>query len=152
MPCPGYVGINSVSIDLRNEFMLSRLAASLEMGSYCKIAAVCLPVIVETKMESNVQACTVMPDGMGTKNLSATPIATDNKSGTGLAPCSMACMIESCSCHMQYLTCEASPHKMQGKQQICSLASLLQVHLWRRLRSELPPARNPVTSDDDAEH
>lgn len=54
----------------------------------------CLPVIVETNMESNVHACTVMPEGIGTKNLSATPMAIDKSSGTGLAPCSMACICE----------------------------------------------------------
>lgn len=60
-----------------------------------QVTAMCLPVIVETKMESNVHACTVMPEGIGTKNLSATPMAMDISSGTGLAPCSMAYICES---------------------------------------------------------
>lgn len=80
-------------------FVLGRLSASLEMGACCKMATVCLPVIVETKMESSVHACTVMPEGIGTRNLIATPIAIDSRSGTGLAPCNIPCMIESHSCH-----------------------------------------------------
>ena len=71
------------------------------------MAAECLPVIVETKMESNVHACTVIPEGIGTKNLSAAPIAIDNRSGTGLAPCSMSYTIELCNslhelCHSRF--------------------------------------------------
>ena len=46
-----------------------------------------LPVMVDTKMERSVHACTVIPFGMGTRNLRAAPTAMDRSSGTGLAPC-----------------------------------------------------------------
>ena len=43
--------------------------------------------MVETKMDSSVQACSVMPLGVGTRNFSTTPMAHESKRGTGLAPC-----------------------------------------------------------------
>ena len=46
-----------------------------------------VPEMVETKMESSVQAWMLIPAGMGTKNRSASPMATDANSGSGLAPC-----------------------------------------------------------------
>jgi hypothetical protein len=45
------------------------------------------PAMVLTKMESRVQACTLMPAGMGTRKRSARPSPTAAKNGTGLAPC-----------------------------------------------------------------
>ena len=48
----------------------------------------CSPTMADTKMDSSVHACTVMPAGMGTRKRSATPSPTAAASGTGLAPCS----------------------------------------------------------------
>ena len=48
------------------------------------------PAIVDTKIDSSVQACSVTPAGTGTRYRIATPIAIDAISGTGFAPCSQA--------------------------------------------------------------
>ena len=48
------------------------------------------PAMVDTKMDSRVQACTVMPTGMGTRKRSARPMPTAARKGTGLAPCTAA--------------------------------------------------------------
>jgi hypothetical protein len=50
--------------------------------------AQCSPTMADTKMDSSVHACTVMPAGIGTRKRSATPSPTAAANGTGFAPCS----------------------------------------------------------------
>ncbi len=59
-----------------------------------------LPVMVDTKMDRSVHACTLMSPGMGTRNLIAAPIATDNSSGTGFAPCKISFAVAAVQANM----------------------------------------------------
>ena len=49
-----------------------------------------LPAMVVTKIESRDHAFSVTPAGTGTRNRSASPIATDAAKGTSLTPCTTA--------------------------------------------------------------